>query len=1029
MSLPTPSRRVVQLRRRPAAFAAAFLGLSLALVVIAPASVAAGTAGTGGTAGTAAASTPVTAHPAGKLTPRGCTEGAGTAACDLYAMTGSASILGNPINIWGFSTTGVAGSASAPGPQLVVKQGDTVKITLHNQLAGESVSLALPGQAPGSFTSTAGDDLTGVATGGARTYTFTATRPGTFAYEAGHTANGARQVAMGLAGALVVLATDNTAYGKAYDDDAIVVLSEIDPALNAAPATFDMRNFKPKYRLINGKPFPATDEINTDQGHTVLLRYVDVGAEMHAMSLLGADQMVISQDGHPMAFAAREVIQPMEPGATADTLVTMPSGPESKITLFDASEHLDNNAQTTADPLQFAFGGMLTFLDTAAPAPTTDAVGPVSSHITLSPNPSNGLAPVTVTADLSDATTGGSNVTQAEFVVDDAVTTGVGFATPMTATFGTVNVSGATGTLTTSALNALDAGKHTVFVRALDSAGNWGVVGSAILNLPKTGPQTTNGSLADSPASGTADVSISTTGDDTAAGGTITQAEYFLDTAGANGQGTALALNRSAAVVSEDATIPAATVKALGEGMHHVLVHSKDSLGIWGPPLDLELAVDLTGPGVDAASVGPNPTNGLLSDKGNPGYLLISAAITDKDAGGASQSNIVDAEAFLDTVGTSGNGLQLIAVDGKLDSSSESMYGVIPLSQITSLADGTHHVYVHGRDAAGNWGPLFATELKVDKTAPALGTLSASPNPTAGSATVTLSAPVQDASLISAAEFWFGAGDPGAGHGSSVPVSIVSGKVVVTVPLAGITAGAQPVNLRVQDLAGNWSKAVTVTVTVVPPNLIFADNFESGTLSAWSGATGGVSSTAAAAMGGSHRGLQVTLPGGRNNRVSHLTDASPLNETGYHAQFSFNRNTLTTGTNAATVLTLFDARNAANGQVFALQYHLTAGTAQVRTVLYRSGAGTLTGAWVTLPTGARTMRIDWTSGPATGTGAGSLRLSVDGVSRSLLTGNTSTLRIDTVRLGVIAGVTTTRTGSTAGTAYFDTFTSGRTTPQ
>ena len=33
---------------------------------------------------------------------------------------------------------------------------------------------------------------------------------------------------------------------------------------------------------------------------------------------------------------------------------------------------------------------------------------------------------MTVTADLSDATTGGSTVTQAELVVDDAVTVGVG---------------------------------------------------------------------------------------------------------------------------------------------------------------------------------------------------------------------------------------------------------------------------------------------------------------------------------------------------------------------------------------------------------------------------------------------------------------------------------------------------------------------------------------------------------------------------------------------------------------------------
>ena len=37
----------------------------------------------------------------------------------------------------------------------------------------------------------------------------------------------------------------------------------------------------------------------------------------------------------------------------------------------------------------------------------------------------------------------------------------------------------------------------------------------------------------------------------------------------------------------------------------------------------------------------------------------------------------------------------------------ESVYGLIPLSQVKALANGTHHVFVRGQDAAGNWGALF----------------------------------------------------------------------------------------------------------------------------------------------------------------------------------------------------------------------------------------------------------------------------------------------------------------------------------
>ena len=178
--------------------------------------------------------------------------------------------------------------------------------------------------------------------------------------------------------------------------------------------------------------------------------------------------------------------------------------------------------------------------------------------------------------------------------------------------------------------------------------------------------------------------------------------------------------------------------------------------------------------------------------------------------------------------------------------------------------------------------------------------------------------------------------------------------------------------------------------------------------------------------GVTNRGLQVALPGGRGNRPSYVTDASPNAETGYHASFSLNAGTLTSGSAGATVLTLFEGRTAAGGQVFALQFHrLASGVRQVRTVLSRSGTTALTGAWLDLPSGAHTMRLDWTSGPATGTTAGSLRLLVDGASVQSSTGNTATLRVDTVLLGVTAGVTSTRTSTMAGTAYVDSFVSTR----
>ncbi|MDH2413971.1 multicopper oxidase domain-containing protein [Nocardioides sp. CER19] len=986
------------------------------------------------------------AAPVGKLAPSGCTRDDATATdvCDLYAMAGTTQVLGRTLPIWGFSSTGSAGSATAPGPVLAVQQGDNVTVTLHNQLA-DDVSLAFPGQPATGFT--AGLDSTvGAAPGSTRSYTFTANRAGTFLYEAGHTPGGARQVAMGLAGALVVLSADGTASGQAYDDEAVVVLSEIDPRLNGDPAGFDMRNFRPAYRLINGRPFPTTDPIPTDQGHQVLIRYVNAGTVTHPMATLGATQLEVSDDGHPRAHAQREIVATILSGTTADAIVTMPSGEDSKVTLMETGGHLHNNGQTELDPTQVSTGGMMTFLDTNAPTPTDDHVGPVSRHLAVFPSPSAGLTPVSVTADLSDASSGGSAVDAAEILVDDP-DIGVGAGLAMTGAFGSASVTGAQGSLPVApeagsdcasqpyALSCLDAGKHTVYVRAHDAAGNWGALGSVVLNLPKVGPATTNGSVSSAVTSDKAALTVNATGDDTAADGVIDAAEMFLDTAGANGSGRPLTLNRTAAVVSEDGSVPATpasgqtcttapvALSCLTEGTHHLLLHSHDSLGLWGPVLDVPFTLDRTGPAVDAASITPNPSNGVLSAPGNTGYLRIAGVVTDRETGGAVANQLKGAEAFVaptNPAPPAGSGLQLLAVDGKYDSPSEQVYGLVPLSQVKAKADGSYQVLLRGKDVAGNWGNLFAIPLTIDKLAPTLASVAGSPNPTAGAQLLTLTAPVSNDTAFQTAEFWTGTTDPGVGKGTRVQVSYVGSNAVVAVPLTGITPGAVRFNLRVQDLAGNWSNAVNTTVTVSKPNAIFSDTFDSGTLNSWSARTntgGGsmvVSPTAGLPSGGANQGLLLTGPG-----THFVTDNTPAAEGSYHARFQLSPNTFTSG--AAAAVDLFDARTGGNGNVFTVNYRRSAGTSQVQVVMARTTGGTFTSGWQTLPAGAHEIRVDWVAGPAIGASPGSLRLSVDGIAVVTQTGNTSGLSIESARLGIVAGTSATSTGN----AYVDSFESTR----
>ena len=137
-----------------------------------------------------------------------------------------------------------------PGADALRQGGDTVKIVLKNTLA-EDVSIVFPGiegvkangilagpqfDAGGHITSLTNDAGAG---GGSVTYTFKAASPGTYLYESG--TDQAKQVQMGLFGALVVRPVDHT--DRAYDDartafdpstEFLALLSDIDVDLHAA---------------------------------------------------------------------------------------------------------------------------------------------------------------------------------------------------------------------------------------------------------------------------------------------------------------------------------------------------------------------------------------------------------------------------------------------------------------------------------------------------------------------------------------------------------------------------------------------------------------------------------------------------------------------------------------------------------------------------------------------------------------------------------------------------------------------------
>ena len=634
----------------------------------------------------------------------GLTPAAAYAAClpdvsfNLYATTGSQLLFGSTsVTIWGYSLTSTPGSAVLPNPVLVADQGDCVGVTLHNVDIPGSTSLLFQGQS-------IVPDTAGVSATGSTLYTFVASKPGTFLYEAGLTPNGQHQVAMGMYGALVVRPTGapSQAYAAsstAFDIEQVVVLSEYDTALAASPTAFDMRKYAPKYFLINGKAYPGTASIFAVANANVLLRYVNAGLTSHHMGILGLSQTVVGQDGSPFTYSHKMVSETIAPGQTLDAITTIPASAASgtKYALYDTNLLLRNNTGLTT---YAGFGGMLTFLTVGTtPPPGPDTTGPLLSSLALSPNPSNGLVSVGLSFTANDTTTGGNTVTAAEYWVDGN----------LTHTSITVGSPAIVVNLNDTIASGLTHGTHVVSVRAQDSLGNWSATGTINLVVDNVGPTTSGLSLTPNPSNGSVGVTFSFTANDSAAGNhNITAAEYSIDA----GAPQSITVSSPAPVK----TLNIGLLPPFSAGTHTVSVRSQDALGNWGSSAEINLVVDQAGPATTLVTASPNTNNGLMAFNTTVQAVRVTANFSDIASGG---SNIAAAEGFIDTIGATGTGFAFSATDGLFNSSSENGYADIPLAVVNALTSGNHTIYVHAKDAAGNWNntlPYASTVLVINRS-------------------------------------------------------------------------------------------------------------------------------------------------------------------------------------------------------------------------------------------------------------------------------------------------------------------------
>ncbi|TFB92427.1 S8 family serine peptidase [Cryobacterium sp. HLT2-28] len=256
-----------------------------------------------------------------------------------------------------------------------------------------------------------------------------------------------------------------------------------------------------------------------------------------------------------------------------------------------------------------------------------------------------------------------------------------------------------TSQLTVATSSAIPSGSHPLTITASNGTTSRTSTGILAITEPSVGdligPATTSPTLTPSPANGSADANLHAIGDDAATGGSnVAAAEYFTDTLGADGAGTAMTVAPPAPVASLDATIPAAIVSALADGSHTIFVHAKDAAGNWGSTATTTLLVDKIKPVVSLVSATPNPALGAST-------VSLTAQATD------ALTAVTRAEWFTGADPGLGNATPM-AVSGT------GPWGLSasPIN-VSSWNEGAYTLTVRVRDAAGNWSVNAGTVLQV----------------------------------------------------------------------------------------------------------------------------------------------------------------------------------------------------------------------------------------------------------------------------------------------------------------------------
>jgi plastocyanin len=254
---------------------------------------------------------------------------------------------GETVRAWGYN-------GQLPGPEIRVREGDTLRVILKNDLPVPTTvhwhGVVLPPNMDGP----AGLNQAPVAPGDTFVYEFEAKPAGTRWYHS-H-ADPAVQVPLGLHGPLVI---EPRSAKTTYDREYTLVLGEWDMELTPGVAagteprgprdqTLRGGELGADMFLINGKMHGYVDPIRIAEGERILVRLINAGHMAHPIHTHGHSFTIVATDGNPIPEAARWLKDTIlvAPGERYD-LELLGDNPGVWMVHCHIEHHMENGMMTT----------------------------------------------------------------------------------------------------------------------------------------------------------------------------------------------------------------------------------------------------------------------------------------------------------------------------------------------------------------------------------------------------------------------------------------------------------------------------------------------------------------------------------------------------------------------------------------------------------------------------------------------------------------------------------------------------------